>query len=69
MKDNRKSVKAMPILATFSVVIASINLVFSIVDGVTMWPAVVIFFSNITIFCCSIIENKSHKNNKDNLDK
>ena len=63
IKNNTKSGKVTLIISVCSLIVASIALVFSKINGLKMLPSITIFFSAIAVLCCSIA-NYIEKNKK-----
>ncbi|MBK5242956.1 hypothetical protein [Clostridium sp.] len=65
MKNNTKNERITLIISVSSLIIASITLVVSKINGMTMLPNITIFVSAISIFLCSIANyNYIEKNKK-----
>jgi hypothetical protein len=66
MKDNVKRAKMAVIISGLALIISSINLLFSIVSGISRGSAITMFCCTITIFGIITSNYKSKKNNDNN---
>jgi len=64
MKNNTGNERVTLIISAFSLIIASIILTFSKINGMTILPNITIFISAITIFLCNIVNYNYNEKNK-----